>query len=64
MLINQFGGDHALYVDDKKDYKFYSTDLVSFEQALISRYGQSKKGLFDYAHGKFPKYYIDNFNDI
>jgi hypothetical protein len=62
-LINLFGGDHALYVDENiinKHYPHKST-LNAFEQILISKYGTSQKTLFDYAHGKYPKYYIDNF---
>ena len=67
-IITHFGGDHALYVDDRKSDKYYNTKikpdeyaLEIFEQSLISRYGTTKKSLFDYPQGKFPKYYIDNF---
>ena len=70
-IVNHFGGDHALYVDEriraKFDFSFpYSngSGLSVFEQSLISRYGISNKSLFDYAHGKYPKYYIDTFSDI
>ena len=70
-IINQFNGDHALYVDERKTSKYYNENLVPpnaalsiFEQALIERYGANKKTLFDFAHGKYPKYYIDTFNDI
>ena len=70
-IISLFGGDRAIYVDEKIFNKYYpDTDdndtsaLPSFEQALIKQYGTSKKTLFDYAHGKYPKYYIDNFTDI
>jgi hypothetical protein len=71
LIITHFGGDHALYVDDRIINKYYdihhkpsNTALAAFEQTLISQYGPSKKSLFDYVHGKYPKYYIDNFSDI
>jgi hypothetical protein len=71
LIINHFGGDHALYVDEKITNKHYdihhtpaNTALAAFEQTLISHYGPSKKTLFDYPHGKYPKYYIDAFTDI
>jgi hypothetical protein len=65
-LINLFGGDHALYVDEKIINKHYpnKSTLNAFEQILISKYGTAKKTMFDYAHGKYPKYYIDLFTDI
>jgi hypothetical protein len=70
-IITHFGGDHALYVDEKIINKYYdihhtpaSTALAAFEQTLISQYGISKKTMFDYSHGKYPKYDIDNFTDL
>jgi hypothetical protein len=70
-VINYFGGDHALYVDGRVVNKHYASHyqpadaaLAAFEQTLISHYGSSKKTLFDYLHGKYPKYYIDTFADI
>jgi len=70
-IITHFGGDHALYVDEKITNKHYDTHhqpantaLAAFEQTLISLYGSSKKTMFDYLHGKYPKYYIDSFMDI
>jgi hypothetical protein len=65
-LVKHFGGDHALYVDDRIVKKYYSRNipLKDFEQTLITRYGTSNKSLFDYTHGKYPKYYIDHFTDI
>ncbi|MDR0444080.1 MAG: hypothetical protein LBH44_11820 [Treponema sp.] len=65
-IINHFGGDHALYIEDRISNKYYSckNTLNSFEQELVARYGTSKKSLFDYPHGKFPKYYIDHFTDM
>jgi hypothetical protein len=70
-VINHFGGDHALYVDEKITKKYYDTKhtpnsaaLNAFEQTLVTRYGTSTKTLFDYLHGKFPKYYIDTFPDL
>ena len=70
-VINQFNGDHALYVDERKTRKYYSEThkpvdkaLSTFEQSLIERYGTNKKSIFDFAHGKYPKYYIDFFNDL
>ena len=70
-VINQFGGNHALYVDERIEKKFNypsskSNDsaLADFEQALIARYGTNKKTIFDFPHGKYPKYYIDYFTDI
>jgi len=69
-IIAHFGGNHAVYVDEKITNKHYdihhtptSTALAAFEQTLISQYGTSKKTMFDYSHGKYPKYYIDNFMD-
>jgi hypothetical protein len=70
-IINHFGGDHALYVDEKVFNKYFpqhhkplDTALAVLEQTLITKYGASKKSIFDYPHGKFPKYYIDTFKDI
>ena len=70
-IITHFGGDHALYVDERIINKHYnanytpaSTALAAFEQSLISQYNTSKKTMFDYPHGKYPKYYIDTFTDI
>ena len=68
-IITHFGGNHALYVDNRKTDKYYNdtktnpdpSTLETFEQSLISHYGTTKKSLFDYPQGKFPKYYIDNF---
>ena len=69
-IINHFGGDHALYVDERIIGKFdfpldnsEGSALKTFEQSLIARYGISNKSI-DYAHGKYPKYYIDTFEDI
>jgi len=36
----------------------------TLEQLLINHFGASKKTLFDYQNGKYPKYYIDRFGDI
>jgi hypothetical protein len=65
-LINLFGGDHALYVDENIIDKYYpsNSSLASFEQTLVARYGKSRKTLFDYSKGKYPKYYIDTFTDV
>jgi len=70
-IINHFGGDHALYVDehitDKYNFPLQISNgsaLNVFEQSLIEHYGKTEKTLFDYTHGKYPKYYIDTFNDI
>jgi hypothetical protein len=70
-IINHFGGDHALYVDERITDKFdfpqdnlEGSAMEAFEQSLIGHYGKIKKSMFDYAHGKYPKYYIDTFNDI
>jgi hypothetical protein len=71
LIITHFGGDHALYVDERLINNHYNTRhtpantaLTAFEQILISKYGSSNKTLFDYPHGNYPKYYIDNFTDI
>jgi hypothetical protein len=70
LVINHFGGDHALYVDERVMNKYYNhhappdTALASFEETLVAKYGTSKKSIFDYPHGKFPKYYIDTFPDM
>ena len=70
-VINHFGGDHALYVDegitkkyDYSEHKPKESTLGEFEQWLIARYGTNKKTLLDYAHGEYPKYYIDHFPDL
>jgi hypothetical protein len=70
-IINLFGGDHVLYVFERIADNHYhtvhepfGTSLSVFEQYLISRYGESKKTLFNYPHGKYPRFYIDNFDDI
>ena len=69
-IITHFGGDHVLYVDERKTDKYFHTKvkpneyaLEAFEQTLISKYGKTKKSLFDYPQGKFPKYYIDYFGE-
>ena len=60
-----------MYVDERitRKYSFpQSKDGVSalniFEQSLIARYGTSKRTIYDYAQGKFPKYFIDTFADL
>jgi hypothetical protein len=70
-ITSLFGGDHAVYADERITNKYFqfpniydTTALGRFEQTLITRYGTTKKTLFDYAHGKYPKYYIDHFTDI
>jgi hypothetical protein len=70
-IISRFGGDHALYVDERITKKYYEdmpledrSALIAFEQALIARYGIIKKPIFSYSHGKYPKYYIDTFEDL
>jgi len=63
-VISHFGGDHALYVEEREADKYYKSALGAFEQTLVSQYGAAKKSMFDYPHGKFPKYYIDNFADL
>ena len=69
-IITLFGGDHALYVEDRKFQRNYKTlpnpfdTLPSVEQYFIKRYGLNKKPLTKYSHGKYPKYYIDDFEDL
>jgi len=70
-VIDHFGGSYALYITERTSDKFYQKEMPFFgnsedalEQQLISHYGKSKKTLFDYQNGKYPKYYIDNFEDI
>lgn len=70
-IITHFGGDHALYADQRVVNRHYVslhkseiTAFAAFEQTLIEHYGVAKKTLFDYPHGKYPKYYIDHFTDI
>jgi hypothetical protein len=67
-IITHFGGDHALYVDERKADKYYTEEhaiggsaLLSFEQTLKTKYGPIKKPLFSFPPGKYPKYYIDTF---
>ena len=69
-IITHFGGDHALYVKERISDNYYDTKvkpneyaLRAFEKTLISKYGETKKSLFDYPEGKFPKYYIDYFGE-
>jgi hypothetical protein len=70
-VIDQFGGSYALYMTERTSDKFYQKEIPFFgisedtlEQQLISHFGKSKKTLFDYQNGKYPKYYIDRFGDI
>lgn len=49
-IISLFGGDHAVYADEKVIKKYFpstknddTSALPSFEQALIKQYGTSKK---------------------
>jgi len=62
-IISQFGGDHALYVDDYITSSYYDlmedASLHKFEQALEAHYGLSNKSMFGYSHSEFPNYYID-----
>ena len=70
-VIAHFGGSYALYITERTSDKFYQKEMPFFgnsedalEQQLISHYGKSKKTLFDYQNGKYPKYYIDRFENI
>jgi hypothetical protein len=70
-VIACFGGSYGLYMTERTSDKFYQTEIPFFgnsedtlEQQLISHFGTSKKTLFDYQNGKYPKYYIDKFGDI
>jgi len=70
-VIAHFGGSYGLYMTERISDKFYQKAIpffgnseVTLEQQLISHYGKSKKTLFDYQNGKYPKYYIDRFENI
>jgi len=70
-VIDHFGGSYGLYMTERTSDKFYQTEIPFFgtsedtlEQQLISHFGASKKTLFDYSNGKYPKYYIDKFGDM
>jgi hypothetical protein len=70
-IIKHFGGDHALYVDDRIQNKYLDPTLepsenvlITFEQTLKTKYGVSGKSVFEYTAGKYPKYYFDFFDDI
>jgi len=70
-VIDCFGGSYALYMLERTSDKFYQREMPFFgtsadtlEQQLIRHYGASKKTLFDYKDGKYPKYYIDRFGEI
>jgi len=70
-VIDHFGGSYALYITERTSNKFYQKEMPFFgnsedalEQQLISHYGRSKKTLFDFKNGKYPKFYIDRFADI
>jgi hypothetical protein len=62
-IVTHFGGDHALYVDERVVNKHYNTrqPLTAFEQTLKTTYGAPRKTLFEYRHGEYPKYYVDEF---
>jgi len=70
-IVHQFGGDHALYIDERMFNKYYDrvrktggSRLKAFEEILTERYGINKKLIDAYKHGKYPKYYIDYFTDV
>jgi hypothetical protein len=65
-IINHFGGDHALYVNERIADKYYSKNsvvngsaLTAFEQTLKTHYGPVKKPLYTFTPQKLPKYYLD-----
>jgi hypothetical protein len=65
-IINQFGGDHALYVNERIVDKYYndedlmdSSTLAAFKQNLLDRYGPIKKPMHGFTPSKLPKYYLD-----
>jgi hypothetical protein len=65
-IINHFGGDHALYVDECLVDKYFNdkhlvdgSALNAFEQTLIDHYGPIKQPMFSFTANKLPKYYID-----
>jgi len=67
-VIEHFGGYYSLYITERTSDRFHRPGLPFFgasqltlEQQLINHYGTSKKTLFDYKNGKYPKYYIDRF---
>ena len=66
-IISQFGGDHALYVDDQKTSTYYDpmedASLHKFEQALEERYGPPES-MISLSHGEYLEYYIDTFADL
>jgi len=65
-MIKMFSGDHALYVKENiADNHFEAHfSLHDFEQYLMTRYGAINTKLFAFGDGKYPKYYIDTFDDI
>ena len=65
-VIKTFSGDHALYVHQSIADNHLGTDisLHDFEQYLMTRYGAVNTKLFAFSKGKYPKYYIDTFEDI
>ena len=65
-IIKMFSGDHALYVKESIVDNHFEThfSLHDFEQYLMTRYGAIKTTLLVFNKGKYPKYYIDTFDDI
>ena len=70
-IISLYGGDRAIYVDDRVVNKFNfpaddfkSSVFKNFENELVERYGENRKHIYSYAQGKFPRYYIDTFDDL
>ena len=70
-VIACFGGSYGLYMTERTSDKFNDDETPFFgisentlEQRLVNHFGASKKTLFDYQNGKYPKYYIDRFGDI
>jgi len=70
-IINHFGGTHALYTFERSWQKYYNNEnlingsaLLGFEEALKLKYGVIKKPLHKYTCDKFPRYYIDTFDDL
>ena len=70
-IITHFGGTHALYTFERLWQKYYDEEklingsaLLAFEDSLKTKYGINKKPLHKYTCDKFPRYYIDTFDDL
>ena len=69
-VVKLFGGDHVLYADERLWEKYYpdsgtmnGSALTEFEMTLQVYNGKCKKPFYAYKSGKYPRYYVDRFEE-